>query len=575
MTVKTNIKAISELLKLDFFIPSYQRGYRWDEHQVTELLDDIWDFYNIPNKQEGEFYCLQPVIVKYDGNQYRLIDGQQRLTTIFIILSYLDLYMQDYGYSKFQLEYETREDSKEFLENLSTIDKEDTTNIDFYYMSKAYICVKNWFDKHKERKIKFFDTLVNVNKNENEEDRANNVRVIWYEIAEHEDEINVFTRINSGKIPLTNAELIKALFLNSKNFHDDEQQIRQIEIAKEWDEMEYSLQNDEFWMFIANDKDYPARIELLFDIYSGRMPDDKDQYSTYRFFVKQKDIVSTWSSEDENIKKIFLTLKFWYENRELYHLIGFLIATKIVTLRKLYSEFKNKTKKEFYSFLHTLIKSSINLDKLEELEYGAHNQAIHRVLLLFNIATILNNKDSYIRFSFDKFNSEKWSLEHIHAQQDKGLLSLESKKTWLIEIIKQIELLINNKVDTYTDIEDILSRANDMFESEKIDDDDFQSIQNTIFTLFGEDSIDTIDNLALLTTGVNSALSNSIFPIKRNILKEKDSQGEFIPICTKNVFMKYYSQDSSNMYFWSEQDRKDYVEQMRLTIEKFLGNSHD
>jgi hypothetical protein len=152
---------------------------------------------------------------------------------------------------------------------------------------------------------------------------------------------------------------------------------------------------------------------------------------------------------------------------------------------------------------------------------------------------------------------------------------LESKKTWLIEIIKQIELLINNKVDTYTDIEDILSRANDMFESEKIDDDDFQSIQNTIFTLFGEDSIDTIDNLALLTTGVNSALSNSIFPIKRNILKEKDSQGEFIPICTKNVFMKYYSQDSSNMYFWSEQDRKDYVEQMRLTIEKFLGNSHD
>jgi polysaccharide deacetylase 2 family uncharacterized protein YibQ len=125
MTVKTNIKAISELLKLDFFIPSYQRGYRWDEHQVTELLDDIWDFYNIPNKQEGEFYCLQPVIVKYDGNQYRLIDGQQRLTTIFIILSYLDLYMQDYGYSKFQLEYETREDSKEFLEKLSTIDKEE------------------------------------------------------------------------------------------------------------------------------------------------------------------------------------------------------------------------------------------------------------------------------------------------------------------------------------------------------------------------------------------------------------------------------------------------------------------
>jgi uncharacterized protein with ParB-like and HNH nuclease domain len=573
--LQTNIKSINEFLGLKFFIPSYQRGYRWDEHQVTELLDDIWDFYNIPNKSEGEFYCLQPVIVKLDGDSYRLIDGQQRLTTIFIILSCLDLYMQDYGFSKFNLEYETREDSEEFLEKLLSIDKEDTTNIDFYYMSKAYLCVQNWFDKYRERKIKFFDTLVNINNDENNNDRANNVRVIWYEIAGKEDEINVFTRINSGKIPLTNAELIKALFLNSKNFDGDDQQIRQIEIAKEWDEMEYSLQDDEFWMFIANDKDYPARIELLFDIYSNQISDDKDQYSTYRFFVKQKDIINTWSSNEENIKKIFLTLKYWYDNRELYHLIGFIIATKIMTLRKLYIEFKSKTKKEFYRFLHKLIQSNISLDRLEELEYGPHNQAIHRVLLLFNIATILNNKDSYIRFSFDKFNSEKWSLEHIHAQQDKGLLSLDSKKAWIIEIIKQIELLISNKIDTETDLENILNRVNNMYKSDKIDDEDFQSIQNTIFSLFGEDSIDTIDNLALLTTGVNSALSNSIFPIKRNILKEKDSQGEFIPICTKNVFMKYYSQDSSNMYFWSEKDRKDYIEQIRLTVEKFLGSSND
>jgi len=573
--LQTNIKSINEFLGLNFFIPSYQRGYRWDEHQVTELLNDIWDFYNSPNKSEGEFYCLQPVIVKLDGNSYRLIDGQQRLTTIFIILSCLDLYMKDYGFSKFNLEYETRKDSKEFLEKLLSIDKEDITNIDFYYMSKAYLCVKNWFDKNPERKINFFNTLVTINNDGNNNDTAHNVRVIWYEIADKEDEINVFTRINSGKIPLTNAELIKALFLNSKNFCGDVQHIRQIEIAKEWDEMEYSLQDDEFWMFIANDKDYPARIELLFDIYSNQISDDKDQYSTYRFFVKQQDIINTWSSNEENIKKIFLTLKYWYGNRELYHLIGFIIATKIMSLRNLYIESKSKTKKEFYRFLHKLIRNNISLDRLEELEYGPDNSAIHRVLLLFNIATILNNKDSYIRFSFDKLNSEKWSLEHIHAQQDKGLLSLDSKKAWIIEIIKQIELLISNKIDTGTDLEKILNKINNMHALGKIDDEEFQLIKNTIFTLFGEDSIDTIGNLALLTIGVNSALSNSIFPIKRNILKEKDSQGEFIPICTKNVFMKYYSKDSSNMYFWSEKDRKDYIEQIRLTVENFLGSSND
>ena len=172
---------------------------------------------------------------------------------------------------KFTIEYETREGSKDFLENIQNLYAEEKENIDFKYMRNAYECIKEWF-KNNGNEEKFKDKL------------KSKVKIIWHEIEE-EDEREVFSRINSGKIPLTNAELIKALFLNSANFKKEEVNHRQIEISKELDEIEYALQRPEFWGFLADDKDYPARIKLLFDTYYGKT-DDKDTYATYRFFMK-------------------------------------------------------------------------------------------------------------------------------------------------------------------------------------------------------------------------------------------------------------------------------------------------
>lgn len=557
-----NIKSINQLLGKEFYIPSFQRGYRWGEKQVKDLLEDIWEFFNIPKKDEGEFYCLQPIIVKKENTQYRLIDGQQRLTTIFLILSYLDIYIKRYKYQSLILEYETRQDSRHFLENIQNIEKIDDTNIDYYYMSKAYFFIQKWFEKYPEREIDFFNTLTKINISENNKDLANNVRVIWYEISDSEDEIDVFTRINSGKIPLTNAELIKALFLNSKNFKDEEKNIKQIEISKEWDEIEYTLQNNELWSFIAKHKDYPTRIELIFDLLS--QTNSKDEYATYRYFAEQKNIIDLWSKNDNNIKKIFLSLKYWFEDRKLYHLIGYLISQEIKTIDEIYNTFKQNKKTDFIKILYKNIQDNIKLDNIEELEYGVNDKDIKKILLLFNIATILNNSDSYIRFSFDKFNQEKWSLEHIHAQNDKGLTSKEAKISWLIETRKQIEKLEDNENNNLVD------NINQMVQLDKIDDDDFRNLQNEIIKVFGDDDIDTIDNLALLGVGVNSALSNSIFPIKRQILKQKDSQGEFVPICTKNVFLKYYSDDIKDIYYWSQKDRIAYLQAIKDTLNRFM-----
>ena len=94
---KIELKSVSELLKKNFFIPSYQRGYRWTKQQVKDLLNDVNEFQPEKNKDTNEetWYCLQPLVVsEMDSNRkkecqlpeneywYEVVDGQQRLTTI-------------------------------------------------------------------------------------------------------------------------------------------------------------------------------------------------------------------------------------------------------------------------------------------------------------------------------------------------------------------------------------------------------------------------------------------------------------------------------------------------------------
>ena len=91
------LKPISSLLDdgrgnpYTYWIPAYQRGYRWSPLQVTQLLDDVWEF--VQESEGGarqQFYCLQPLVIKaLPTGAFEVVDGQQRLTTIYILLTYL------------------------------------------------------------------------------------------------------------------------------------------------------------------------------------------------------------------------------------------------------------------------------------------------------------------------------------------------------------------------------------------------------------------------------------------------------------------------------------------------------
>ena len=76
--------------------------------------------------------------------------------------------------------------------------------------------------------------------------------------------------------------------------------------------------------------------------------------------------------------------------------------------------------------------------------------------------------------------------------------------------------------------------------------------------------------MTLLDTKHNSALSNSAFIVKRKKIIEKDKEGEFIPYCTRMVFLKYYSENTSQLYFWSKDDREGYITQIIDKLEKYL-----
>src|SRR5690554_4008052 len=446
------LKSINQLMDYSFFIPSYQRGYRWTEKQVEELLEDIWAFaINPPKQEEGKmrpFYCLQPIVVKQKNgiaDEWEVIDGQQRLTTVFLILKNLESQIRKKNIKR--VFYETREESEKFLTEIKEDDAEK--NIDFYHIAQANKAINNWFDKKANAtdevneyvtpEAKFAPTFLT------------DTKVIWYVINDGSDSYDIFTRLNIGKIQLTNAELIKALFLKKWNNAEavDKLRLKQLQIATEWDRIENTLQDDSFWYFIYNKPEsknpkYANRIEYIFDLMKNKPDGEDEKYTFYKFYedfeisknknkYKIPDTDSLWLS----VKKYFLTFEEWYKDRELYHLIGFLISINFRLQDILEPKMNNvkitiTSKTDFKAFLKDEIRQKVKFD-ISNLNYG--DDRIKTVLLLFNIQTILSNEKSNMRFPFNLYKNDDWDIEHVRSQTDKSITGTD-RKEWAKDMLE-------------------------------------------------------------------------------------------------------------------------------------------
>lgn len=544
-------------IKGEFYIPSYQRGYRWGENEVIRLLDDVYS-----NGKKN--YCLQPIVVRKKGDAYELVDGQQRFTTLYLIYKYMhDANPFFFSEPAFSLTYETREASADFLKNLDLSKRND--NIDFWFIANAYETIKTWFEEDLQiRVMRIFEYF------------KEQVNVIWYEVDESEDAISLFTRLNIGKIPLTNAELVKAMFLTA--YGSDAAEKRQDEFSLQWDNMEKELHNDKLWYFLTNktNNNYQTRIDLVLDLITEKQSTDREKY--YSFF--RIDAMKHTTSLDEVWRKIlqtFLVLKDWFENHELYHKIGYLIAaaSDSLSLSDIFELSKNKTKSEFRAALDEEIKKSIHISgNYAELSYDKPTdyKRISTLLLLFNVESVRLNGEQSQWFPFDKFKFDKssnisWSLEHIHAQQSEGMKTQEKWKEWLDLHIDSVKTVSKNQ--------DLIDRMTEAKQKATLSRAEFEVLQQEVIDILSlkenVDYLHTIGNLALLNTRDNAALNNSTFDVKRNQIVEMDKNGAFIPFCTKNVFLKYYTPSEKNqLHFWGQADRVAYIKAINEKLEKYL-----
>ena len=553
---KIELKPVGDLLEKNFLVPAYQRGYRWTERQVRELLNDINEFHQKPSKKENEFYCLQPIVVSEIDEEFVLIDGQQRLTTIYLILNYLDAVMQTLDYKKFGLRYSTRPDSAEFLKNIDISRKDE--NIDFYHIVNAYEVIEDWFsDKKGTEKVQFLTTLLDTKQN------ANNVRIIWYEVKGDEEElIDIFTRINIGKIPLTNSELIKALFLSKQAsiIPSVVGQLRQLEIANEWDSIENDLRKQDFWLFLQDvDSQYENHIELIFSIVAGETS-STDPYFTFQYFNEKLSIDNIEVNELwGKIKKIYMQLREWYIDREYYHLIGYLILNG-TTISELLEDSDDLSKSDFKKFLKDRISEDINLHSIESYSYSSDRLELRNLLILFNIISVIKSENTSLRFSFGKFKKQSWDIEHIHSVSSEIPEKRNHQNEWLLEVLH------------YTDDEIIKDEISTFLNS--TGNPDFVPLYEKIVKMYSEEGkvleINDISNLTLLDAKTNRGYKNAVFPVKRATIIDKELNGRFIPLCTRNVFLKYYSSSVNQMTFWGQSDRENYVSAIKKTLQDYL-----
>lgn len=563
-----------------FYLPAYQRGYRWGREEIKIMLDDLYE--NGTNS-----YCLQPIVVKRVDDRYELIDGQQRLTTILLIYKYFNDLLGKLYRPKFSLEYETRKKSERFLEAINDreyVEQLRNDNIDFFHIAGAYDFICEYFQKGGSEDNVEPTELTKLN-----EWFKDNVQVIWYEVDSSEDGIELFERLNIGKIPLTSSELVKALFL--RKGADGEMSGRQEEISMQWDMMEHALRDSSFWAFLTGPKtpDYSTRIDLILDLMSSKDDKTKDAYRTFfhfdklikeRWAKKEKDVLlNTW----KEIYRVFLTLRDWHSDHECYHKIGYLINSNSASLSDIYKEWKGNgdepiAKGEFRQKLDSMIRESIkieNRNELAELSYGEEKTS--KVLFLFNVETERLKDDKKRFFPFDKHREGKWSLEHIHAQQSENLKNNKLVLRWVTDHLRILEIRQSENWETIG--KELAAFKEDLEknpESPRVRDR-FKEIQARTVEFFSrkdgkegqEEYRDSIANLALLDSSQNAALSNYVFDVKRDIIISYDREGRYIPFCTKMVFFKYYSPASATLHYWGEDDRKAYLDSLDEIISPY------
>lgn len=623
-TIKYNQKELplvpfSELKGKTYVIPFQQRGYKWTSSNVEELLCDLREFIEDANPQKC-IYCLQPLaIVSVGENRYTVLDGQQRLTTLYLLYKYL------YGESPYEFDYERDIDDDitmsrtTFLATVESISEEQASaKIDFFYIHNAYKHIDKVFmdwAKQSANSIEVTAVKVELAKHINmfktllEGNGGKSLHVIWYEVVgDKEKQHEIFSNLNSGKIHLTNTELIKALLLNSVSGLPGKEQN---EAAAIFEQIERYMQNDNFWyMFNASElRNGQTRMDFLFNLVANCKQSDYEidaRWSFRNYFSKPEK--GSLSDKWKQVRHTFLRLKDMYDDIYCYHYIGFLTynsndntlnSTKeflALSRKSTHSEFVEKLKQEIKSILRK------RHDKVTDYTYDKSKKKDLRLLfVMHNVETILqkyaslhgNDKlqlqNGFERFPFELLHKQNWDIEHIASNTDADFKNSEDRESWL----ESIKADLGEKYPTDR-VGDLELRYNKTKKK-----DDFNVLYKTIMRKVDDDIADVIKedgkdgkdkmqvgNITLLDSHTNRSYHNALFPRKRRYVivanglmdiednYEKNISKLYIPPCTLAVFTKAYNKGADlTLNAWTQPDADAYVADMEQKLSFYYKNN--
>lgn len=551
--METTIKTVKDIFECPLFskgfkIPYYQRGYRWSDENIKDLIEDI--------NQENEGYCLQPIVINTGESSIlpQIVDGQQRLTTISLIRK------------------ELKCTDTQIYDSLRCVDR---NHIDEFFLKKAEGTIEK---------------ILNENEIDRKEFRKKLEKCLFIVCAinvEDKEAENVFLRLNVGKIPLSSAEIFKAYCLTEK-----EADCKDNDFIGIWNNIESALQDDSFYYFFSHDdkernlRYYSTRMDFLLEVFAMVQCNDisskmiKTEYEKNPNYIFNE--LKNWLEVNNNtsgrfikeLKGIFDKFHQVYSDGRLYNLFGYLSCcldyTDILSLCK--SIFSNSLESMGACF-NSLVVKSLNWlipnnknkarDIICNLVYGKNNAEIKKVLLIHNS---LKSAGCGLWFNYNAYRNGDYDLEHIHARAE--LKTKKDVEGFLDDINREFIGTTKHKEN-----EEFFNAFNDFCKKfcDKDTDITSQEIQeklerfeSCIWALQSgadgsvskdgnlwvpqissdlmEEDVDawrqtSIMNLCLLQASINRSISNNGFAEKRKQITHKIcSSGEELPIATSFVF---------------------------------------
>jgi hypothetical protein len=572
-----------------FRIPPYQRGYKWGSEKdqpVESLLSDLKQAWRSKAKE----YLLQAITVKKvpgvkSGSVLEVIDGQQRLTTLFILIHALNFRVDKSvrpNIAAQKLQYSIRHkthsldelvaswiesvgnssDHFDQLKNNHSVEKED--HQDSYYLKCAALrCMDALRSQPGEPA---FQNIQDIGHFRNYVLR--DVKLMVNAVEAHVSGEVVFGNLNTNRVVLTELELIKGLLL-TRVAREPAGRYREvlemrIQLGRKWDEINHWVNLPEIrsLYFSAFENGMNGLLELVARQlpHPFRPPKQStdDGKPVFEYFLRQTHLDPVFRL----LANTYARLQDWYTDDRSYHLLGYCLMYKKAAERlpflaeQLRFKTRSELNKQWYRLRSLILLRGTNDPvgaALDKLGYAEDNAQIQSILLALSIFQGVDDS----RFNFHAYQKEKWSLEHIFPQTPfgKGARLNDGQKKAALDVLvsKGKDLLAEALIQR-------IAQARDSANIAEMETEISQLLES-------EPLLHQIGNLCLLSPGDNAAMGCGMFDEKRNAIRDRIARGSFVPRHTYEVFSKMIVGANDSLDVWSKAD----ISKHQCEIERRIG----